>query len=550
MGLTHLDTQGENCKYRQCSVIALRAYKPIPFNNRFNPFANYRIAKGKDGQYWAEGLAPQINITNTGHFKELPEGYEFAGSIILDDSQPLHCCTVGELDPRDCTNYQLNSDDASYLTPPPFKVAIKSSDIVLHAFKTTQAHTHSIKIGDWRALKIENLFLSWCKDNGITPEYAIYDHKYTSWRAKYPNIEIDPQTLKKLNFVKIGDRYHHIQELYGTFFPLPSEHPLHDYSGLDYAQIASAYVAANAPADCRIYLQNGKYGIQEGTAEFEGRKFPFFISFGACSDGITLPFSPELLRALLKGRGEGNFTMNFTPYGKIDIRDTDACKLELPEPLMGRAAGKEVILLSKDYPNGKWKPVTRQMKAKYVNLTTYRGYKTSGEYEDRLEVYDSTQPLTPKEKRSDRITRLGLEPYKHEINVSKWSDEELLAYLDCRKQEEAGEYIQITKDDKLVQGMFPSTLPSFEGLYWVAFIQPSEQFIWADFKSFLLSAGIAKTACGKIFMRKDCIRIEDAITHCAEMVDGSHIKRFLEGILDLFQRLGVAKLQQLLLGRI
>lgn len=549
MGLTHLDTQGENCKYRQCTVISLRAYKPIPINNRFNPFANYRIAKGKDGQYWAEGDCPQITVKNTGHFRELPAGYEFADTIILDDSQPLHCCTVGDTDPRDANTHQLESNKV-YLVPPPFKVAIKSSDIVLHAIKTTQAHTDSIRLEGWKSRNKESIFLQWCKGIGVTPEYCKSNH-YITWRVKYPNIEIDPQTLKKLNFVKIGDSYHPIQELYGTFTQLPPEHPLHKYSGIDYGQIASAYVAANAPADSRIYLQNGKYCIQEGTAEFEGQKFPFFISFAACSDtDITIPFSQELLRAILKGRGEETYSLHFTPYGKIAIRDTDVCKLELSEPLMGRVASKNAVLLSKDYPNGKWKPVTRQMKSKYLNFTTYMGYKTSGEYEDRLEVYDSTQPLTPKEKRSDRINRLGLEPYKHEISVSQWSDAELLAYFDYRKKEESGEYIQIAKDDKLLLGMFSNTISSFDGLYWVAFAKDREQFLWSDFIHLLLSAGIAKIACGKIFMRKDCICIEDAITHYNEMVDGSRIKRFLEGILDLFQKLGTTRLQQLLLGRI
>ena len=126
----------------------------------------------------------------------------------------------------------------------------------------------------------------------------------------------------------------------------------------------------------------------------------------------------------------------------------------------------------------------------------------------------------------------------------------MLAYLDYRKKEESGEYIQIAKDDKLLLGMFSNTISSFNGLYWVAFAKDTEQFLWSDFIHLLLSAGIAKIACGKIFMRKDCIHIEDAITHYNEMVDGSRIKRFLEGILDLFQKLGATRLQQLLLGRI
>jgi len=395
----------------------------------------------------------------------------------------------------------------------------------------------------------EEIFLKWCREHSVKPEGYEVLSGVNQWRAEYPNAVIGGEILQKLGYVRVGKSYLSVTKMYGCFKQLPAYHPLSGFLGIPYEDVEGAFKAAKSPFHTTVYLQNGKYGLGQGTAQFEGNEFSFHTSFAAENIGgfAVIPFSPNVLRRIIAINTEG--PVLFTPYGRMALPEQDICKLELDEPVECRVSHRESVLLPKDYPNGRWKPLTRSVSMRYTNLEKRIGYRTTGDGILPKNIYDSAQKLERRESQGDRIARLGVGQYIRDSKLLKFPDSELLRYAQIRQKEEEGEYVRIWKDHKLVKGVLSREI-KFWDLTWVMMSGVEEGSSWAVFVQLLVSSGMAAIACGEIFIRKDCICIEDALTHYAELVDGSRVKKFLAGILDIFQNLGAEKVKQILLGRI
>ena len=544
--------------FRETNPRKLRAagIEPVKLKTDFDPFASYKIAKVRGGTIWWCHTTPVENISYAGHFKDLPEGYVYADAIIFDDSKELHCCTVGDLDPRDIGNYTKSEKAPQEFVPPAHKIALLESDIISRAKRLKKQPEPSVLLDSYTG---ERVYLQWCVDHQIIPEYFEYAWQ-SAWRLEYPNIELDDQILEALHLVKYNGRYYKIDSEYMkraySLQKLSYNHPLRRYVGISYSELKA--VLEELPQEIlegkNLYEERGLYAITNAPASFEGKSFHYFIVGRSClANELATSYSPELFRALL---AQGVDTFVFAKNGDMFIETSWAFKeLGLSAPLHALDMwGRDIILLQKDYPNGIYQPLTREIRRKYQDVKGYMGYKTCGEDgKTSITVYDTTVPLIERERRADRIARLGIAPYIRELDISKWNDSQIQNYVEARRKEEAGEFVRYTRESPeivtLLKHVDPQT-DNFAEPQWIASaLNCGCNLGWDTLCAETSMAGIGMEVCGYLFMDKGCTRLEDAVCHSPFMHD-SKIRTFLFGITDAFLKLGSAKLQQIALSRV
>lgn len=544
--------------FRKTNPRKLRAagIEPVKLKTDFDPFASYRIAKVRGGTIWWCHTTPVDNISYAGHFRDLPQGYVYADAIVFDTSKDFHCCTVGDLDPRDIDNYTKSEETPLELVPPSYKIAVLEADIVSRAKRLQEAPEPSVLL---EAYTGEAVYLQWCVDHQIEPEYFEYAWQ-SAWRLEYPGIEFDDQLLQELRLIKHNGKYYKIKSEYlrraHCLQRLPKDHPLHRYVGISYSELKE--IVKELPQEIlecnNLIEEGGLYAVNNAPASFEGKRFRYFIVGRDCLDNeLEIRYSPELLRALL-ALGADSFV--FTKSGVMYINKSWVFKgLELSVPLHARdSSSREVILLEKDYTNGIYKPLTSAIKRKYQDVKEYIGYKPcGGGGQTTITVYDTTVPLVEKERRADRIARLGIAPYIQEIEISKWEDCQIQAYVEARRKEDAGEFVRYTRQSPEIVALLDHPDPhgnTLAEMNWLASaLNCGYNLSWDTLCEEIMMGGIGEKACGYLFMNKECIKLEDAIYHSSFMYD-SKIRRFLFGITDAFLKLGNEKLQQIALSRV
>ena len=331
---------------------------------------------------------------------------------------------------------------------------------------------------------------------------------------------------------------------------------MHRYVGISYSELKE--IVKELPQEIleqnNLTEERGLYAVNNAPASFEGKRFHYFIVGCDCLDNeLAIRYSPELFRALLT-LGEDTFI--FTKSGVMHIAKNWAFKdLGLSVPLHAfDSLRRDIILLQKDYPNGIYQPLTREIKRKYQDVKGYIGYKPCGEDgQTSITVYDTTVPLIEKERRVDRIARLGIAPYIQEIDISKWDDSQIQTYVEARRKEEAGEFVRYTRQSTEIAALLDHADPhrdTFAEIHWLASaLNYGCNLSWDTICAEISQAGIGREVCGYLFMDKECTRLEDAVCQSSFMHD-SKIRTFLFNITDAFLKLGSAKLQQIALSRV
>lgn len=543
--------------FREPNSRKLRAtgIKPVKLKTDFDPFASYRIANVRGGTIWCCHSTPVEHISYAGHFKDLPQGYVYADAIIFDNSKDFHCCTVGDVDPRDIDNYTKSEEIPHGLVPPSYKIAVLETDIISRAKRLQSPPEPSVLL---EAYTGEGVYLQWCVDHQIEPEYFEYAW-HSAWRLEYPNIELDDQFLQELHLIKYNGKYYKIGKEYLKRQPLqqlPHNHPLYRYVGISYSELKE--IIKELPQEIleqnNLSEERGLYAVDNAPASFEGKSFHYFVVGRGCvGTELATRYSPELFRTLL---ALGKNTFIFAKNGGMYIdKSWDFKDLGLSAPLRAfDALGRDIILLQKDYPNGIYQPLTREIKRKYQDVKGYIGYKSCGEDgQTSITVYDTTEPLIEKERRVDRIARLGIAPYIQEIDISKWDDSQIQTYVEARRKEEAGALVRYARQSPEIAALLHHADPhkdTFAEIHWLASaLNYGCNLSWNTLCEEITMSGIGKEVCGYLFMDKGCTRLEDAIYHSSFMHD-SKIRRFLFGISDAFLKLGNEKLQQLALSRV
>lgn len=517
-------------------------YKPVALCENFTPFVSYSVKKVKAGTYWIpddwEGW-----VKYTGHFAKLPKDYAIVKGFVFDAGKTLHCCTVGAKDPRDINNYTEESD-SDILESPEYEVAVRKSEIKTMLRLTDKQPKHS-RI--WSRPLEEKAFLSWCLSEGIEPECKYVEDDRTMWNLEYPQAEMDDKTLATLRLVKVDGEYWNIKEDFGSGFKsLPKKHPLSTFVGVDYKRMKELVSQDISRKIVNLREHWGMYCLNAGIAKYDGKEFKYRVLSSYKTEGdITIRYSDEALRAVLKVRqGE---TLAFDGDGDLRINDSEVAYLHLQTSVMAMSGFKHVVLLGVDYQSGRYQSVTRSLQMRYKNLTVYTAYRTDGTAE-QLKVYDTQQKLEKREKKSDRATRLGVEPYSAEIDVSKWDDTTLADYAKYRKGVDDGEYVVFTKDSEEIAEVLQYThyrKNDFKDLNWIgSALDKGDVLAWDTLAHNLRIAGIGNCVCGKLFVRKDCVAFTDALQHCFEMESG-RIRDFLTGIVNAFHTIGLDKMQRL-----
>ena len=544
--------------FRETNTRKLRAtgIKPVKLKTDFDPFASYKIAKVRGGTIWWCYITPVEHISYAGHFKDLPQGYVYADAIIFDASKAFHCCTVGDVDPRDIDNYTKSEETPQEFVSPSYKIAVLESDIISRAKRLKDPPEPSVLLDTYTG---EAVYLQWCVEHQIEPEYFEYAWQ-PAWRLEYPNIELDDRLLQELHLIKYNGKYYKIESEYlkraQSLQQLPHNHPLHRYVGISYSELKE--IVKEIPREIleqnNLTEERGLYAVNNAPASFEGKRFHYFIVGCDCLDNeLAIRYSPELFRALL-ALGEDTFV--FTKSGVMHINKSWVFKdLGLSAPLHALdSLCRDVILLQKDYPNGIYQPLTREIKRKYQDVKGYIGYKSCGEYgQTSITVYDTTVPLIEKERKVDRIARLGIAPYIQEIDISKWDDSQIRKYVEARRKEEAGEFVRYTRQSPEIAALLDHADPhkgTFAEIHWIASaLNYGCNLSWDTLCEEIAISGIGKEVCGYLFMDKGCTRLEDAICHSSFMYD-SKIRKFLFGVSDAFLKIGNEKLQQIALSRV
>lgn len=524
-----------------------RGYKPVALCENFTPFLPYIVKKVKAGTYWIpddwEGY-----VKYTGHFAKLPKDYVIVKGFVFDAEKTLHCCTVGAKDPRDINNYTEESD-SEILVSPEYEVAVHKSDIKMMLRITDKKPKHSRK---WSTPLDEKTFLSWCLSEGIEPECKYVEGERTMWNLEYPQAEMDDKTLATLRLVKVDGEYWNIKEDFGSGFKsLPKNHPLSTFVGVDYKRMKELVSQDISHKIVNLRERWGIYCLNAGIAKYDGKEFKYSLLSGYKSEGdITIRYSDEVLRAVLKVRqGE---TLAFDGDGDLRINDSEVAYLHLQTSVMAMSGCKDVVLLGADCQTSRYQPATRSLQMRYQNLIVYTAYRTDGTAK-QLKVYDTQQRLEVREKKSDRVRRLGVEPYLAEIDISKWNDPALSDYAKYRKGVDNGEYVLFTKESEEIAEVLQYThrrKNDFKGLNWIgSALDRGDEIKWDTLAHNLRIAGIGDCVCGKLFVRKDCVAFADALQHCFEMKSG-RIRDFLTGIVNAFHTIGLDKMQRLGLQQI
>ena len=503
------------------------------------------MAITKAGTYWLADEPDQC-IRDRGHFSELPEGYVFTDGFVYDADEPLQICTVGDKNPRDIANYTKMPDDGN-LQSPAYRVGVCETDIKLRIRVVDSKPEHQC-ILKWCSAE-EKTFLGWCLRAGIQPECKEAGWSTTMWNLEYSGLFPDDRTLEALSLVKVHGQYIHILNRILGCVPLGKDHPLHKFIGLDYAEIKALAQKSTDRQLQYLYGYFGKYSLAWGTAKFEGEEFTYHLpTHYTGREELILPYSGKAMRAILTAR-KGQ-VIQFTGYGELRIPIADVGKLNLSTPVVAKDwEHNSVVLLPKNYPKGMYQPATRSIQLKFQKLQTYPAYRTTVDGENKpIKVYNSQATYEKRERKQDRIKRLGAESYIGEIDISKWGDTEIESYVKYRNGMQRGEYTVFTKESPEIASVLQYCQTrdnDFVGLNWIgSALDLAYDLDWGKLTHAIRVAGVGGEACGKLFMRSDCVNFADALQHFAEMNPG-RIHSFLQGIVAAFAKIGPDRMRTL-----
>jgi len=550
MGLIYLPLQEPRVRIAQRLKKPRFASVDLPLG--WHPYASYYFVQRRGGREWhayTSDKNKRWNTVYTGHFATVPEGYVELDAVVYDDSQPLHICTVGAIDPRTSDAITtLEGGAMGTFEYPEYKVAVLESDIKAKPIGEIKK-PHIYVQFDSKSTQSE--YFAWCIRNGKQPVYrthgalnSIWD---VDWRIDYESLKIDSDTLEKLHYVECDGGYYPIDNRYQApkMALLPEGHILKDFINPPYEKLSELIRTmrkADTYADIKI---SAGYTFAAGVMMINGYAQRFAISdYGQYWDHrIEIPATPESVQRVYQSR-----VAQFNTRGNLLVAGDDLHKLGLTETLeTTNNAGTPVVILPQEDP--KWKDVDSKFLRKYAadTVCAYRIHKGDKTATEATRVYDTTKTRKPKETTSERATRLKAVEYSKEIQLHRWGDADILHYVKLSKSDA---YLKLLRKGDFLDNLdWVYQKPDAEGMKYLGWVYRVE----ATFEStgvILEESGAGERCCGVIFVKKEYATLSSALENISGLKPQSTLYRFLTTIIQACSALGSDGLKRLLMAQI